>query len=233
MNRGRLRDVCMIALMLGAFAFVQLNPIEKVAPSEKIQLSQLIPKELPPELPRWKSISYDMSNYQDQWQSINELLVRKYYQRNQDNVDFILEYSSDMRKNFSFHFPESCHRSGGNEVDFLEPLSIPLDGGRTLMAKLIFIRGVRGSVEPHDKLVAYWLVIDQKHYHKTFWVKVDQMVAGLLKQSKTGMLIRLDVKDGIEYSDAGISKGRELMRRFVQDLYGSTHSDARAMLFGQ
>jgi len=232
MNKSTIRDLIIITAMLSAFAIVQLNPVEKVASGEKIQLDRIIPRELPPYLPIWRSISYDMSSYKDKWQSINELLVRKYYQRNKDNIDFILEYSSDMRKNFSFHFPENCHRSGGNEVDFFEALAIPLRNDRVLMAKLLFIKGVKGSIEEHDKLVAYWLVIDKKQYHKTFWVKVDQMLSGLLKQSKTGFLVRVDYKDGAEYSDEGLRKGKDMISQFVQDLYDEVDPGDRDMLFG-
>jgi len=232
-NISTIRDLLIITAMLSAFAIVQLNPVEKVSAGEKIQLAKLIPRELPPYLPIWKSISYDMSGYKDKWQSINELLVRKYYQRNRDNVDFILEYSSDMRKNFSFHFPENCHRSGGNEVDFFEPLAIPLRNDKLLMAKLLFIKGTRGSIEEHDKLVAYWLVIDKKQYYRTFWVKVDQMLSGLLKQSKTGFLVRVDYTEGAEYSDEGLNKGKALISQFVQDLYDEVDLKDRDMLFGE
>ncbi|MBI3617229.1 MAG: exosortase-associated EpsI family protein [Candidatus Omnitrophica bacterium] len=147
MTKSTIRDLIMIITMLGAFAVVQLNPVEKLAPGERVQMDKIIPREFPSYLPLWKSVSYDMSEYKDKWQSINELLVRKYYQRDNENIDFILEYSSDMRKNFSFHFPESCHRSGGNEVDFLEPLEIELSKGKVLKAKLLFIKGMKGSIE--------------------------------------------------------------------------------------
>ena len=89
MTKSAIRDLIIIITMLGAFAIVQLNPVEKVASGEKIQLDKFIPREFPSYLPLWKSISYDMSGYKDQWQSINELLVRKYYQRNRENIDFI------------------------------------------------------------------------------------------------------------------------------------------------
>ncbi len=146
--------------------------------------------------------------------------------------DFILEYSSDMRKNFSFHFPESCHRSGGNEIDFLDSLEIDLRGDKAIKAKLLFIKGVKGSIEEHDKLVAYWLVIDRKQYYQTFWVKVDQMLSGLLKQSKTGFLVRIDYKEGAEYSDEGLAKGKKLISEFVRDLYDELGSEERDRLFG-
>lgn len=233
MTKSTIRDILIIIAMLGAFAVVRLNPVEKIAPGEKIYLEQLIPREFPSYLPLWKSVSYDMSDYKDQWQSINELLVRKYYQRNQENIDFILEYSSDMRKNFSFHFPENCHRSGGNEVDLFEPLEIELSKGKVLKAKLLFIKGMKGSIEEHDKLVAYWLVIDKKQYHKTFWIKVDQMLSGLLKQSKTGFLVRIDYKEGAAYSDEGLKRGKELIARFVRDLYYELDPQARGMLLGE
>ena len=233
MTKSAIRDLIIIITMLGAFAIVQLNPVEKVASGEKIQLDKFIPREFPSYLPLWKSISYDMSGYKDQWQSINELLVRKYYQRDKENIDFILEYSSDMRKNFSFHFPENCHRSGGNEVDFFEPLEIELSKDKVFKTKLLFIKGMKGSVEEHDKLVAYWLVIDKKQYHKTFWIKVDQMLSGLLKQSKTGFLVRIDYKEGAEYSDEGLKRGRELIARFIRDLYFEVAPEDRDRLFGE
>jgi len=232
-SKSTIRDIIIITAMLGAFAIVQLNPVEKVSPGEKIHLDGLIPREFPSYLPLWKSISYDMSSYKDKWQSINELLVRKYFRQNGKNIDFILEYSSDMRKNFSFHFPENCHRSGGNEVDFFEPLAIPLRDDKVLMAKLLFIKGMKGSVEERDKLVAYWLVIDRKQYHETFWIKVDQMLSGLLKQSKSGFLVRVDYTEGAEYSEESIARGKELITRFVQDLYAEIDVGSRELLFGE
>lgn len=232
MKKATVRDIIIIVTMLGAFGVVHLNPVEKVTPGRKIKLDAMVPRAFPSYLPLWKSLSYDMSDYKDKWQSINELLVRKYFHGSKDNVNFILEYSSDMRKNFSFHFPENCHRSGGNEVDFFEALKIDLGGGKTLKAKLLFIKGVKGSIEEDDKLVAYWLVIDKKQYHKTFWVKVDQMLSGLLKQSKTGFLVRVDYSDGAEYSDAGLAKGKALIARFVSDLYDELDAEARGKLFG-
>lgn len=227
------RDIIIILALMGSFVVVQLNPVEKRAASDKINLSELIPEEIPERQPRWKSLTFDTSDYKDKWQSINELLVRKYYQRDHDNVDFILEYSSDMRKNFSFHFPENCHRSGGNEVDFLEPLEIRLSENRTLKAKFLFIEGVRGTMESRDKLVAYWVVIDNEQFHRTFWVKVDQMLSGLLKQAKAGFLVRIDFVDGVEYTEEGLKKGRTLIREFVRDLYKELGPEERDLIFGK
>ena len=123
----------------------------------------------------WISRTHDTSDYKDKWQSINELLVRNYVKaevgfltRKIIPLNFILEYSSDLRKNFSFHFPEICHRSGGNEVIFLEPLAIDLDNGKAIKAKCLYIKGVRGSIEEIDKVVVYWLTIDNKQYYLAY-----------------------------------------------------------------
>jgi len=219
--------------MLSAFVIVQLNQVQKVAAGERIQLSRFIPKEMPVYLPIWKSITYDTSRFTDKWQSINELLARKYWKSHGESIVFILEYSSDMRKNFSFHFPENCHRSGGNEVDFFEPLEIALTKDKVFKTKLLFIKGMRGSIEEQDKLVAYWLVIDKKQYHKTFWIKVDQMLSGLLKQSKSGFLVRVDLTEGAQYSKDGLRKGRGLIATFIRDLYYEVDPADRALLFGE
>lgn len=232
MKLAVVRDLTMIITMLVAFGFVQANPVSKASPAHQLELASLVPEQLPPAEPDWKSVTFDTADYSDQWQSINELLVRKYFQRDGANADLIIEYSSDVRQNFSFHFPENCHRSGGNEVDFLPPLQVTLPGGATLLAKLIFIRGLEGSVEPRDKLTAYWLVLDEKRYHETFWVKVDQMLAGLLKQARSGFLVRLDWTDGAEYSEESFAQGREFIAELVQDLYASVSLEDRAKLFG-
>jgi len=231
-KKSTIRDSLIIATMLGAFAIVQFKPVNKVAPGEKVHLASIIPEEFPSYLPIWISKTYDTSGYKDKLQSINELLARKYWKSRRESIVFILEYSSDMRKNFSLHFPETCHRSGGNEVNYLEPLEIELMKGKVFKTKLLFIKGVRGSIEEHDKLVAYWLVIDGKQHYETFWIKVDQMLAGLLKQSKIGFLVRVDFTEGAEYSDEGLKKGRELIAQFVRDLYYEVDPKDRDMLFG-
>jgi len=231
-GRAAVRDIILSIIMVTAALVVVLNPIEKTAPGEKMNISSWIPKEMPAGSPKWKSLTYDTSDYSDEWQSINELMVRKYYMRDETNVDLFVEYSSDVRRNFSFHFPENCHRAGGNEIQFFDPLEVDLGNGQTLMAKLIFIKGLPGSIEKEDKLVAYWLVMDGKHYHKTFWIKADQMLAGLLKQSKSGFLVRVDFKEGLEYTDPSFENGKTIMSAFIRDLYDTLEPSAQDLLFG-
>ena len=59
------------------------------------------------------------------------------------------------------------------------------------------------------------------------------MLSGLLKQSKTGFLVRIDYKEGAEYSDEGLKRGRELIARFVRDLYYELDPKDRGILFGE
>ena len=58
------------------------------------------------------------------------------------------------------------------------------------------------------------------------------MLSGLLKQSKSGFLVRIDYTEGVEYSDEGLKKGRELIRQFVRDLYYELSQEDREWVFG-
>lgn len=235
-SKSTIRDLVMAALMLGAALYAFTHPAQKHSPEEKINLSSFIPAGFK----EWRSVTRDTSDYKDKWQSINELLVRSYYKKQGGlirteavKVDFVLEYSSDLRRNFSFHFPEGCHRAGGDEVVFLEPLEIDLGNGNIIKAKCLYIKGLKGSLEGVDKIVVYWLTIDNKQYYRTFFIKLDQMLSGLLRQSKKGFLLRVDFYDLFEYSEEGIQKARETITDFIKDLYEVLGEKEREMLFGR
>lgn len=229
-------DIGISVALLGAALFVVMRPVQKTAEAEKLDLRSLVSESVGP----WMGHTYDMSEYVDKWQSINELLVREYAKPNlfsfrspATKITFILEYSNDLRQNFSFHFPENCHRAGGNEIQFLHPAEIPLAGGKILRAKRIFIKGMPNSSEKVDKIVTYWLVMDGKLYYKTFFIKLDQMLSGLLSKAKTGFLVRVDFHDEFEYSPEGIEKADKVTGEFINDLYDSLPVEARIRLFGK
>lgn len=231
-----LRDYVLSAVMLCAFAVSLAVIPEKMSPEEKADLSGWAPRKFM----GWTSFTEDTEDFRDQWQSINELLIRHYFYtpfyskdlRAQKTVTMILEYSSDIRNNFSFHFPENCHRSTGNEVDFLPPLEVEMPDGRVIKAKLVYIRGLQKSIEPFDKLVAYWLVIDKKQRHQTFFIKLDQMFAGVLSGSKKGTLVRLDYVEDLKYTPEAIGRGKRAIRDLLVDLYRSTDPVQRESIFG-
>ena len=236
-SQEKVRDFSVSLLMGLSFLWAISYPAQKSGLRDKIHLASLIPQQFE----GWSAFPYDTAGFQDSWQSINELYLAEYEKEDlysllgpgAKRVGLAIEYSSDLRNNFSFHFPENCHRAGGNQVDFLKPLEVPLPGGRIFRVKLIFIRGVQGTHESVDKLVAYWLVMDGKHHYETLFVKLDQMMAGLLSGAKTGVLVRVDFFDRIEYSKEGMKHGREVLRKFIQDFYYSLDAEKRELFFGK
>lgn len=233
MSRSELRDIIISAVMIISVLIVLLNPARKFAAGDKINLNNVVPETFC----GWQSHTYDTSSYSDKWQSINELLMRIYAKkegvllRKSTQITFTLEYSSDLRKNFSLHFPEGCYRAGGNEIEFFKPLEIKLGPGKVIKGKCLYIKGRANSSEESDKLVIYWLVIDNTQYYETLWVKFDQMLSGLLKKSKKGFLVRFDYSD-IKYSQTDILRAKEKILGFVTDLYGSLDENSRLMVFG-
>lgn len=233
-NRSRVRDILISLVMIMAASIVLLNPAKKERTDEKLHLAGVVPETFN----GWFSHTYDTSNYSDQWQSINELLVREYVKekgilvRTIDRLVFVFEYSSDLRKNYSLHFPENCHRAAGNEIEFLKPVVIELAPGKSVEAKCLFIRGKTNSFENVDKIVIYWLVIDGKQYDKTFDIKMEQIFSGLLKQSKQGFLVRFDYSDDLKYSPGSIAKGKSIITGFIKELYIALDENKRAMVFG-
>ena len=87
-------------------------------------------------------------------------------------------------------------------------------------------------MEDADKIVVYWLTIDNKQYYRTFFIKLDQMLAGLLKRSKKGFLVRVDYFEGLKYTDEHIQEAREVVAGFIKELYNAIDEDSRIMLFG-
>ncbi|MCD4781111.1 MAG: EpsI family protein [Candidatus Omnitrophica bacterium] len=229
-SRINKRDLILSIIMIGAAFFVYLNPPRKSAPGEKIHLNTFVPEKLW----GWRSITRDTSGFEDiRWQAINELMIRTFYKHDKSFVNLILEYGSDLRKNFTFHFPENCHRAGGNEIDFLEPIKVELKDGRVIMMKYLFIKGLPDTTVERDKFVAYWLTIDKKQYHETFWIKLDQMLSGLLKQSKSGFLFRVDYVDRVKYDDESEARARELIIDFTRDMYDKLDEEKKALIFGE
>lgn len=231
------RDIVIIVLFLASAWFVYSRPVQKVAAGEKIDLAAIVPSRLA----AWGSETYDTAAYRDKWQSINELLVRRYFKMNPfalrgpgyTSLAFITEYTTDLRQNFSFHFPENCHRAGGNEIEILPPLEVVMDDGRVVRAKSIYIKGKAGSIETTDKVVSYWIVIGGKAYWKTFYVKLDQMLSGLLSQAKIGFLVRVDYDQDFQYSTEGLQQARETTAAFLKDLYETLDAEKRDLLFGR
>ena len=158
--------------------------------------------------------------------------MRTYYLIDKTNVDLILEYSSDLRKNFSFHFPENCHRASGNKVDFLKIFTVDLGNNKIFKGKYLYIKGVKGTQVARDHLVVYWLVIDQKTFHQTFFIKFDQFLSGILNNSKKGVLVRIDYIDGLKYHAKNIAQGEKIIQNFIKDLYESLDSKQRQIIFG-
>ncbi len=234
-KKAALIDVGISVVLLLAAIFVAMRPIEKAKAPVKLDLAGLVPESFEP----WTSRTMDTTDYADKWQSINNLLVRDYAKPNlfsftspTTQLAFILEYSSDLRNNFSFHFPENCHRAGGNEVVFLSPAEIDLGEGRVLRAKRIYIKGLPNSHERTDKIVTYWLVMDGKQHHETFYIKLDQMLSGLLSKARSGFLVRVDYSQDFKYTPEGIEKASKATTVFIQDLYESLSPESRAKLFG-
>ena len=77
------------------------------------------------------------------------------------------------------------------------------------------------------RLHIYWRI-------KSSWgLKADQMLAGLLKQSKSGFLVRVDYKEGLEYSDEAFARGKQVISDFLRDLHNELAPPARSLLFGK
>ena len=234
LSKDNIRDFIMATVMISAGLYVLTHPVEKYAAEEKINLMSFIPSKFK----EWESITYNTSDYKDKWQSINELLIRQYYKKKIGilgpkiiKIKFILEYSSDLRKTFSFHFPENCHRSSGNEVDFLNSLDVNLGDGRILKTKCLYIKGRKGSFEEIDKVVVYWLVIDNKQYYRTFFIKLDQLLSGLFKRAKRGVLVRVDYFD-VNYTEENIQEAKNVISTFIKDLYNTLDEKSRKIIFG-
>lgn len=222
--------------MIAAFFLVISHPAKKINTQKKLYIASQIPEKFS----AWDSRTYDTSDYSDKWHSINELLIRNYFKATPFsfrspavNIGFITEFSSDIRQNFSFHFPENCHRAGGNDVEFLKPLQVDLGSGKHLLAKRIFIKGRLASEEKDDKIVTYWIVMDGKQYYRTFFIKLDQMLSGLLTHAKQGILVRIDYQQDFEYSPEGIEKASKVTGDFIKDLYGSLDTEKRRLIFGK
>ncbi len=225
---SNMRDYILTGVMVGAALLVAFNPPQKVAVSKKISSASFVPAAFN----GWQSQTYDMSDYADKWQSINELLVREYtHPEKRMEVGFILEYSSDLRRSFSFHFPEGCHRATGNDVLFLPEAVFQLTPERSMHAKSLFIRGVPGSAVPINKIITYWLVIDKKQYYQTFWIKVNQAMAGLLGRHGEGFLVRVDF-DAPQYTPESLKAANDAVGGFVKDLYNALDAPARVQIFG-
>ncbi len=236
LKRPLIRDLAIGILILGAFwAATNHQPQKRLSP-QPVDLQSIVPRELE----QWKTIGPDRFEFEGaEWQAIDNILLREYGKegfgglgRSVKKIGFVLEYSNDFRNNFSLHFPENCHRASGNSVDFLPPLEIPLGNGKSVKAKTIFIKGIPGTMESIDKIVAYWLVIDGKPFHETFWIKLDQMLAGVLSGSKRGYLIRFDFYEGLNYTPEGIEEARDSIGKFVQDLYYGISPENRLKIFG-
>ena len=236
LKNGKVSDLALAVVLGACFFYVTANPHVKIRAERKINLETLVPSEFE----GWKSVPHDTSTFKDEWQSINELLLREYYREDLyslralpvKRVGFVLEYGSDLRNNFTFHFPENCHRASGNRVDFMKPLEVTMRDGSVYQTKLIFIEGIKGTTESINKLVAYWLVIGGKRHHDTFWIKIDQMMAGLISGSKSGFLVRVDYADQLKYTPEGIARGKEIITEFLRDLYAGLDPQARKTLFG-
>jgi len=163
-----------------------LFPRAKYSPAEKINLTSYLPEAFG----EWTGTSMDISEYNDPYQSINELIARVYTNaRSKEQVVLIVEYGSDLRRSFAFHFPEVCHRAGGNEVVPVKPLDINLEKGFSLKAKALYVKGMEKALSQTDKMIVYWLVIDNKQRYTTVSIKFDQMVAGLLTRPRKGFFV--------------------------------------------
>jgi EpsI family protein len=222
------RTGLIIAVLLGAATVVWQGAPRKQDADKTVDLPSFVPARFS----GWQSLTHDSAGYQDQWKSINELLLRTYYRGRDDFLHLIVEYSSDLRQNFSFHFPENCHRAGGNEVFFLEPLEVRTKDGRVFRSKAIYIRGAPGTREPVDKVTAYWVTLDRRRFHTTFWLKLDQMFSGLLGGAREGFLVRVDFTDRVSYYPESIARAREDIARFLSDFYDSLTAQDKDALWG-
>ena len=226
----RVRDLIIVAVMIIGGVWIMFFPPKKPDPNLKIDLSALVPQSFLD----WKSMTYKTADYKDQWQSINELLVRTYSKgEGKQNIDFVLEYSSDVRRAFSFHFPENCYRAGGNPVTFLQILNVPLPDGKMLKAKCLFIKGMPGQREKIDKIIVYWLVLEGKQIYDTLGVKIDQMLAGLTSKARQGFLVRIDVREEVKLNEDRLRNAQDLVRRYISDLYTQLSDDQRRLIFGK
>jgi hypothetical protein len=228
-NNSVIRDMIIVGAMLLAAFYVLCFPIQKYNAGARINLSAIVPASFGD----WDSVQYDMSDYKDKWQSINELILRKYTNKvTKEQLVLIVEYSSDLRKNFSIHFPEGCFRAAGDDVSFLPFFTIPLDN-KILSLKSLYIRSTKDNFDQDTKIVSYWLVIDNKQYSRTFFIKLDQFFAGIWSRSKKGFLVRIDSAEGVRYNDEDIKQINHTTSRFIAALYWVLDEKSRVMLFGK
>lgn len=224
-------DLSLIAVMSVAGILLMLFPVQKAAVSAAIDLPSLVPAEIP----GWTSVTYDTADYQDQWQSINFLLARTYTHTEKKHfLDFILEYSSDVRRAFSFHFPEDCYRAGGSDISFLKTFEMQLPNGQTLKAKTVLVRDTtttqgKGKI---FRLIVYWLVLGGKQVYTTLNVKLDQMLGGLISKVKDGVLVRVEARQAVEYNQEGLMVTEERMRQYILELYAQLSEEQKRSLFG-
>lgn len=215
-------------LFLGGIS-VLVFPPQKMNSTKKIHLDALIPVTIAD----WKSHTYDTKNYDDQWKSINELLVRTYYKLESNKaVDLYVEYSGDMRRAFGFHFPENCYRGGGNSFVVLDDFKIELPDKRLLQARAILIKGERGKREESDKLVVYWVVMEGKHIHDIWTIKINQMLAGLINKAREGIIVRIDFRNLNKEINGNYNEEIETVREFLTDFYLGLPATTKNLLFG-
>jgi hypothetical protein len=107
-----------------------------------------------------------------------------------------------------------------------------LGNNKSLKAKTLYVKGMKETLSA-DKMLAYWLVIDNKQRYTTLSIKLDQMIAGLISRPRKGFLFRVDTPEGLKYDSESIDRGRALISKFIADMYQSLDKSKKEMFFGE
>lgn len=118
------------------------------------------------------------------------------------------------RERSSIHRPEVCLNGDGSEIIASEVIKVPLENRAQLDVRMLTRRLGHGSGITYA-FFAYWFMSNGRetssHYQRMYWMAIDRIFRGVNRRwayiSLSGHLT------------GNVEADRQLLRRFVQDLY--------------
>lgn len=220
MRRRKFRFIVILsALCIAGYAIHLKNkPVTYTGEREPVDLERMLPESFK----GWEGVWMDTTDCRDRRKTLDSRLARLYTNKEKKvSVRLVVEYSSDLRNNFSFNFPEQCARKEGNAVQVLKPLNVIMPDNRFLRGRCLFIHGDESGLLEHDRLVYYWVVMGQKQFYDRRQITIDRIRSWFRKEVKHGFLVRVDHQGDLLSGPGFLKDGRAVIEEFLKDLYVS------------
>jgi hypothetical protein len=219
------RDAFLLLILLGLSAAGHtFGKLTKFDQDKRLGLSDLIP----PSLEKWQKVSVGNSEDKPEVLDINEFYQAVYEHPHFGRLAITLEYTTDSRRQFELHYPETCHAIRGDRVVPYAPEILHFSDGSSMQFAMMDWQHRNGR---HNALAAYWYVTRNGVTTDTMKLKISQALSGILSRPEEAFMVRFDAFYNRPLLAEKRAARMAAIHGFIQHLQQELDSHTKNLLF--